>query len=103
MIYFHINRVTGEKPKHERLIQQYPNLFKGIRNLKGVEIKLHIDEEVTPVAQQARRILFHLQKRVEEELEQLESQGIIEDADGPTPWVSPLVLIPKKNRGENLY
>ena len=27
----------------------------------------------------------------------LEQQGIIEKVEGPTPWVSPLVIIPKKN------
>lgn len=30
------------------------DFFKGIRNQKDVEIKLHIDMEVTPVAQQAK-------------------------------------------------
>jgi len=27
----------------------------------------------------------------------LEQEGIIEKVEGPTPWVSPLVVIPKKN------
>ena len=31
------------------------------------------------------------------ELINLEEQGIIENIEGPTPWVSPLVIIPKKN------
>ena len=31
------------------------------------------------------------------ELINLEEQGIIEKVEGPTPWVSPLVIIPKKN------
>ena len=97
VIDFHINNVAEEIPEHQRLTRQFPNLFKGIGNLKGVEVKLHIDKEVTPVARQARRIPFHLRKRVEKELEHLESQGIIENVDGPTPWVSPLVIIPKKN------
>ena len=44
---------------------------------------LHIDKEVPPVAQQARRIPFHLHKRVEKELDHLELQGIIEDVEGP--------------------
>ena len=97
VIDLHVNEVAAETPEHERLIAQYPNLFKGIGNLKGVEIKLHIDKEVPPVAQQARRIPFHLRKQVEKELDHLESLGIIEDVEGPTPWVSPLVIIPKKN------
>ena len=52
---------------------------------------------MSPVAQKARRIPFHLRKKVEQELNNLEQQGIIEKVNGPTPWVSPLVVIPKKN------
>lgn len=96
VIDFRVNKVAAEMPEHQRLIEQYPNLFKGIGNLKGVEVKLHIDKDVPPVAQQARRIPFHLRKQVEKELEHLETQGIIEDVEGPTPWVSPLVIILKK-------
>jgi len=34
---------------------------------------------------------------VKQELKNLEQQDIIEKVNGPTPWVSPLVVIPKKN------
>ena len=43
---------------------------------------------------------LHLRKQVSEELEQLERQGIIEKVNGATPWVSPLVVTPKKNEKE---
>ena len=38
-----------------------------------------------------------MRKKVARELDQLEQQGIIEKVDGPTPWVSPLVITPKKS------
>ena len=92
-----LHHITS-KPIHEQLFKQYPALlFEGIGKLKGVEVKLHIDTKVPPVAQKARRIPFHLRKKVEHELKILEEQHIIERVDGPTPWVSPLVLIPKKS------
>ena len=78
-------------------LNQYPSVFKGIGKLTGVEVMLHIDPDVSPVAQKPRRIPFHLRKKVEQELLALEQQNIIEKVDGPTPWVSPLVVIPKKN------
>ncbi len=37
-----------------------------------------------------------------EELDNLEQQGIIEKVDGATPWVSPIVVIPKKKGGVRL-
>ena len=93
----HIYQIGDDTSSPESLTYEYPALFSGIGKLKGVEVKLHIDPDVKPVAQQARRIPFHLRKKVEKELETLEQQGIIEKVDGPTPWVSPLVVIPKKN------
>ena len=79
------------------LMQQYPSIFQGIGQLKDYKVKLHIDKSVTPVAQPACRIPFHLQKKVSAELKRLEQDGIIEKVDDPTPWISPLVTIPKKN------
>jgi hypothetical protein len=92
-----LNQVKQQPLGHEHLVQQYSHIFHGIGKMKDVEVKLHIDETVTPIAQRARRIPFHLRKKVEQELDNLESQGIIEKVEGPTPWVSPLVVIPKKN------
>ena len=82
---------------HDKLCTQYSALFTGIGQLKGVQVKLHIDPTVPPVAQKARRIPFHLRKKVEQELSNLQQQNIIERVEGPTPWVSPLVVIPKRN------
>lgn len=36
-------------------------------------------------------------KAVDQKLQQLADLDIIEDADGPAPWVSPLVAVPKPN------
>ena len=42
-----------------------------------------------------RRVPFHVRKRIEAELQRLEELDIIEKVDGPTPWVSPIVPVPK--------
>lgn len=49
------------------------------------------------MAQKPRRIPFHIRKKVQKELVSLDKKGIIERANGPTPWVSPLVVTPKKD------
>ena len=42
-----------------------------------------------------------MRKKVEDELKRLEELDIIEKVDGPTPWVSPIVVAPKpKNPDE---
>ena len=38
-----------------------------------------------------------MRKKVSAELKKLEQQNIIERVEGPTPWISPLVVIPKKS------
>ena len=77
------------------VFQSYPSLFSGLGRMKNVEVKLHIDENVRPVHQSHRRIPFHQRTNLEACVESLLQQDIIEPADGPTPWVSPVVLVPK--------
>ena len=96
VVNININTVSAG----HHIAEKYPGLFEGIGKLKDFEVKLHIDESVAPVAQPARRIPFHLRRKVASELQRLEQLGIIEPVDGPTPWVSPLVVIPKKKNGE---
>jgi hypothetical protein len=65
---------------------------------KGEPVRIHVDETVKPIALPHRRIPFHVRKQVEKKLEQLENEGIVERAEGPTPWVSPIVVIPKLDK-----
>ena len=79
------------------LIKEHPVLFFGVRKLKDTQIKLHIDENVIPIAQPARRVPFHIRKALDKALDDLEDNDMIEPAIGVTPWVSPLVVFPKPN------
>jgi hypothetical protein len=79
---------------------QYPSLFDGkMGKIEGISVKLHIDHDVPPVTQRHRRIPFHVRKDVEAELKRLEDLDVIEPISGPTPWVSPVVVVPKKSKG----
>ncbi|PFX29296.1 Uncharacterized protein K02A2.6 [Stylophora pistillata] len=74
------------------------SLFGGIGKVKGKVIKLHMDPDVIPTQQPHRRIPFHVRKDVEMELKRLEElEDIIENVTGPTPLVSPLVIVPKSS------
>ena len=70
-------------------------MFHGLGKLKNYQIKLHIDEDVSPVAQPHRRVPFHVRKQLEEQLRRGEELGVIERIEGPTPWVSTTVVAPK--------
>ena len=91
---------TRPPTRLQPLINYYKEkIFSGkIGKFKDFQIKLHIDEKVPTVAQAERRIPFALRKKVQAEVEKLEKLEIIEDVTGqPTPWLNPIVAVPKGN------
>ena len=87
----------------QRLLHKYQNVFEGEGKLKGQRVKLHIRDDVNPVVQPQRRIPYHMRKAVSKELKKRIEQDIIEKVvDQPTPWVSPIVCIPKKDGGTRI-
>ena len=85
----------------DHLVSEYDDLFQGLGKLRNFNVKLHIDDTVKPIAQPHRRIPFHVRKQLEQELKRDEELGVIERIEGATPWVSPLVVVPKpKSEGQ---
>ena len=79
----------------KEIIRQHQTVFHGIGKLKDKQITLSIDKEVKPIAQQTRRIPFHVRDKVELELQWIEKQDIIEKVTDTehTDWVSPIVVL----------
>ena len=76
--------------------ERYSSLFSGIGLLKEYEQELHIEDTVKPVAEHVRRIPFGLREKVNKKLDELLELDIIEEVpEGPSGWVSPLVVVPK--------
>ena len=90
-----------EKGNDVDIRQKYPALFTGVGKLKGYKLKLHINEDVTQVAQSVPRLpsaeASGLRDKVDEKLLDM---GIIEEVleATPTTWVSPLVVVLKADR-----
>ena len=78
-----------------QLEAKYPSVFHGIGKLKGYQLKLHVDPSVTPVVQKMRRVPFSLKDKVTAKVNELLEKDIIEKVEGPTVWVSPVVVAPK--------
>ena len=64
--------------------------------MKEFQFHLYVDKDVQPVVQSPQRVPFHVRKKLEEKLMNDEKLGVIEKTEGPTPWVSPLVVVPKE-------
>ena len=90
------SNLTRPVPSHP-LLGDLESLFGGISKVKGKVIKLHIDPDVIFKQQPHRRISFQVRKDVEMELKRLEELDIIETVTGPTPWVSLIVIVPKRS------
>ena len=92
------NTVTDvNKDSPESLQEEFECLCGGIGRLRNKIVSLHVDPDITPRQQPRRRILIHVRGDVEKELERLERLDIIEGVEGPTPWISPIVVVPKKS------
>lgn len=66
--------------KVDQLVQEYDNLFQGIRKVKGQQVKIPIKKTVQPVAQHHRKVPFQVTKQSEEQLEK-DEQGVIGSTD----------------------
>ncbi|CAB4007063.1 Transposon Tf2-9 poly [Paramuricea clavata] len=86
----------------QKILDKFPELSDGIGCLQNYEQSLHADRTVTPIAQRPRRVPFHLRKQVSDKLEELQSLDIIESAEGPTSWVSPIVAAPKPHNSDEI-
>ena len=87
------------------ILHKHAKVFHDLGKLKGDKVKLNIDKDHTPKAQPQRRIPFHIRADVQHALEELQQQDIIERVpeDQPTSWISPIVVVPKKNGGVRIF
>ena len=92
-----VGSATASPSINDEIKNEYPGVFSGVGKLIGYQARLHVDSEVPPVAQRQRRIPHAYETKVDQKLQELQQSGIIEEAVGPTPWVSPIVIAPKKH------
>ena len=81
----------------DTILAKHKEIFEGHGLLKNTEIKLHIDPEATPIATPLRRIPWHTRQKVSAELKRLQQLDIIEKYNGPTTWLNPYVVVPRKS------
>ena len=81
----------------ENFWQKYKSYFEGLRKLKDFQLNIPIHHGVKPVVQSMRRVLLSLRDKLEKKLNELVNLDVIEKAEGPTPWISPVVVVPKPN------
>jgi hypothetical protein len=94
LIYTCAKTNVQHKPStRESILEQYKDVSDGIGLFEGKCIQT--DPTVPPVVHPPCRVPVSLKGRLKEELERMESLGIIKKVTEPTAWVSSLVIIQK--------
>ena len=79
------------------ILKQFPEVFGTQLGSFPGNVRLEVDENVKPVTTPTRRVPTVLKEKFKEELDRLETLGVIARVDKPTPWVSSVVVTTKKS------
>ena len=80
----------------ESVIKECSQLFTGLGELEG-EVTLHLKPDATPVVHPVRRVPHAIRGRLKEELDEMESTGVMQRVTTPTDWVNSLVGVENPN------
>ena len=87
----------NENLSKESLLKHFPEVFaEEVGQLEG-EYHIKIDPTVSPVQHPPRRVPVAVREQLKAELCRMVEQDIIAPVTTPTPWVSSLVVVPKKD------
>ena len=77
--------------------ESFPKVFKGLGN-SGDPYTIKLSQNATPhPIYTSRTIALPMRTKAQEELEKMESMGVISKAEQPTQWCAAMVAVPKKN------
>ena len=86
-----------EPPLTEPYIHtKFPKLFQGLGNL-GDPFEIKLKPGATPFSLFTPRCVPLPLREVAEELERMETMGVMSKVDVPTPWCAGMVVAPKKS------
>ena len=80
----------------ENVLEEYGDLFNGLGKMEG-KLHLEIENDAKPVVMPPRRVPIAVKGKLQAELQRLEKLGVIAKQEGPTVWVSSLVVSEKPN------
>jgi len=93
------NRITlGFGPELDEIANRYPKVFCGrVRPMKGPPAKIELTPDAQPCSTGAfRNIPEAYKEALKREIDAQVEAGILEPVDGPTEWLHPIVVVPKK-------
>ena len=90
---FHVNKADTLSD----VLNRHKNVFdKRLGTIKGFKADIKLQDSAKPVFCKARPVPYALRQKVEEELDRLESLGVVKKVER-SDWASPIVCMPKKD------
>ena len=80
----------------QQFFEKYSDCFKGIGCLPNI-VNIELVADAVPVIEYCRKVPFALYDKFKEELERMETLGVIRKVEKPTAWVNSFVLVTKPN------
>ena len=96
---FHMHMASEINPQSalQSVLAKYPDVFmEGLGTLKGVKVKIYVDQERRTQIYQSKISALRIETNVELELERLEREGIILPVEF-SEWAAPIVPVAKPN------
>ena len=90
------NSEVPSKLTQDGVLKEYTDVFTGMGELAG-EYTIHTNPNVAPVVHPPRKLPIALQEAVKSELDAMVEKKVIAPVTEPTPWVSSMVVVQKKN------
>ena len=84
-------------PGLSKLLSTYEIFQEGLGTLKSYEATIEVNPEATPRFCKARTLPYSMRHKVEEELNQLVTEGILERV-GYSNWAAPIVAVVKSDQ-----
>ena len=86
---------------YEQILQQYPDIFKGIGKFPGPSYHINVDPTITPKQTPCRLVPIHLKSAFQKEIDQMLHAGVLLPVNRATPWINSFVLVEKRtNNGQ---
>ena len=86
----------------DQLLQEYAKVFrKELGTVQGMQARLEVKEGAVPRFHKPRSVPYAIRSAIEQDLERLESSGIIEKVQY-SDWAAPVVPVPKGDGGIRL-
>ena len=87
-----------EAVRNDPVARQYIDLFDGVGRMDLYTYKIRLREGAQPFALvTARKVPYNLYDKVRLEIQRMMRLGVVKEVVEPTEWVSPMVVIPKKD------